>query len=305
MSHRSPADQDIGGSGSAGCGSFDQFIEDRLAGVLSDSDKLVLDAHFGECPACRSAAAAFDETISVVKSVTRVNPGDEYFANYYDKLNARLESPRTTVAPSAPLSLVDKVGRAVKRSPANSKIVRRFLVAASLIGIGVLVGRLTLSSDVVPPNGSNATAQLDRSEASRQRAYEYLGQSKTLLIGLANFDPQTENPELLNLPKRQKIASELLVKASYLKTELSDTDQHRLEGLIDDLEIILMQIANIEAQSDVPAIEILQDGVDRTGLLFRINVEEMRRDDETTGSKSRQSQSSEGQASKSPATVAL
>ena len=50
-----------------------------------------------------------------------------------------------------------------------------------------------------------------------------------------------------------------------------------LRALIDDLEVILLQIANLEAEHDVPAIELVRSGVDRRGILLKIQVEQMRR----------------------------
>jgi hypothetical protein len=57
---------------------------------------------------------------------------------------------------------------------------------------------------------------------------------------------------------------------------LSDTHDRRLEKLVGDLELILMQIANLEEKEDLPEIELVKDGVDRKGLLLKINLEQMR-----------------------------
>jgi hypothetical protein len=61
-----------------------------------------------------------------------------------------------------------------------------------------------------------------------------------------------------------------------LKKELSNTNDRRLEKLVGDLELILLQIKNLEEKEDLPEIELVKSGVDRKGLLLKINLEQMR-----------------------------
>ena len=39
--------------------------------------------------------------------------------------------------------------------------------------------------------------------------------------------------------------------------------------------MILMQIANIEENFDLPAIKMIQDGADKQSLIFKINMEKL------------------------------
>jgi len=49
-----------------------------------------------------------------------------------------------------------------------------------------------------------------------------------------------------------------------------------LRLLVSDLEVILLQIANLESEHNLSTIEMVQSGVDRRGILLKINLEEMR-----------------------------
>ncbi len=66
-------------------------------------------------------------------------------------------------------------------------------------------------------------------------------------------------------------------EASYLKRELAESDQDRLENLIIDLERILLQIANLESENDFEAIELVKEGVNNRGILMEINFADLRR----------------------------
>ncbi|MDH5467273.1 MAG: hypothetical protein OEY25_07625, partial [Candidatus Aminicenantes bacterium] len=69
----------------------------------------------------------------------------------------------------------------------------------------------------------------------------------------------------------------LVQEASYLKRELAESDQGRLENLIIDLERVLLQIANLESQNDFEAIELVKEGVTSRGILMEINLTDLRR----------------------------
>jgi anti-sigma factor RsiW len=120
-----------------------------------------------------------------------------------------------------------------------------------------------------------AASERQAAEAStlETRTTRYLERSKVLLLGLVNLEPAQE--AVLDLSSRQTVARELVREAGTLKTELSQADQALLRTLVADLELILMQIANLEAGIDVPAIELVKSGVDRRAVLLKINLAEM------------------------------
>jgi len=93
-----------------------------------------------------------------------------------------------------------------------------------------------------------------------------------MLLALINFDPETEDPYVLNLPHQQQVSRELVREASFLKQGIADSDQRRLQNLITDLEVILLQIANLESERDFEAIEFVKKGVDSRGIMLQIHV---------------------------------
>lgn len=116
------------------------------------------------------------------------------------------------------------------------------------------------------------------------RTWQYLDRSKVLLLGIVNADSAQADPALLNLPRKQALARDLVSEAAQLQTELNSPEQQRLQALVRDLEVILLQIANLEAHHDLPAIEMVRNGVERRGLLFKINLEAMQRTAPATSS---------------------
>ncbi len=109
------------------------------------------------------------------------------------------------------------------------------------------------------------------------RTQNYIERSKLILLALVNFDPATEDPYALDLPYQQQMSKELVQEASYLKKELAESDQERLENLIVDLERVLLQIANLESENDFEAIDLIKEGANNRGILMEINFTNLRR----------------------------
>jgi hypothetical protein len=82
----------------------------------------------------------------------------------------------------------------------------------------------------------------------------------------------------LNLPRQKEMSRELVNEASVLRGDLKAAKERRLERLIGELEMILVQLANLKAEADLPSIEIIKAGAELKDVLFKINLSEMRRE---------------------------
>lgn len=229
------------------------LMTDVLFGDATKEERVRLERHLQECAHCRSEF----ESLSATLDAARHRPSFE----------ASQES----------LETLEHVVLARTRSAGAGKIhygrwVTQAAAVAALLLVGILIGRSIPGPQTQPDTPAAAVLTADET-----RAYAYLNRSKTVLLGVANFDAASEDPASLNLPKRSAIADELLQEASYLKSTLSEIEQQGLKALVSDLEIILLQLANLEERADVPEIEIMQAGMDQNALLFKIDVEQMRR----------------------------
>ncbi len=65
-------------------------------------------------------------------------------------------------------------------------------------------------------------------------------------------------------------------EAPALKGDLKNAKERQLEKLVGNLEVILMQIANLKSEYDLPTVEIIKAGVEQNDVLFKISLSEMR-----------------------------
>ena len=256
------------------CNRFKSLIIDVAGGAAGEGDRLSLNEHMSTCEGC---TAEFTRLTSILEMTRQphADPGEAYWSSYYGRLMEHVDSN------SVPVQAHELAGGEVWKRLSGILMVPKWTlqlaVAVVLVVSGVLMGRsmFTPSIDEVVIAGlRNATVE---EAALEERAHTYLNRSKTLLLGLVNFDLEEDDPATLNFERRQAMAGELVREASFLQDELSTSKQRQLRELISDLEIILLQISNIESAYDVPEIEIMQSGMDRKAILFKIDVEEMRR----------------------------
>jgi hypothetical protein len=113
-------------------------------------------------------------------------------------------------------------------------------------------------------------------------AREYIKDSQVLILALVNFDPETEAEYLADWTPEKRRSRELIAQAGSLKNDLSDPKQRRLRELVTDLEMILIQIANLETTGDLDAVDLIRSSVSNRDMMFKIDLEKMRGSDAET-----------------------
>ena len=263
------------------CGKMKDLFLESLYGELDPGREAGLMRHLDECPACRGEYEAMARTLLTMGRKAAADPGREYWDGYYNKLERRMAAEGVFApSPSAP--------RARVRAP-FARLPRWALGAAGavvLLAAGILIGRLTLHQMQLAGNilaagqgGASVVPAAFTSDLSL-RTSRYLDRSKVILLALVNFDGGAKDIAGLNLPRQKEVSQALVKEASALKGDLKAARERQLERLVGDLELILVQIANLKAEADLSLVEIIKAGAASRDILFQINLSEMRRADD-------------------------
>jgi hypothetical protein len=232
--------------------------------------------HLLVCEKCKSKFEEMKSTLQFMDKRVRPEPGKAFWDSYEERLAQRME--KEEILQPEHESWREKFTPTFAFAP---KWAYQAAAALVLIVVGVFIGRM-----IFTPSASEIqqASQQPGIVSSQQpgtelvyRTQNYIERSKLILLALVNFDPATEDPYALDLPFQQQVSKELVQEASYLKRELAESDQERLENLIVDLERILLQIANLESENDFEAIELVKEGVNSRGILMEINLTDLRR----------------------------
>jgi hypothetical protein len=201
----------------------------------------------------------------------RHEPDANFFDGYWDRLAERMDKER--MVPTSRDRWWESVFSG--RGRIFPRWAYQAVASVLLVVVGIFIGRMLFTPGQVmdqPATMAQSVTDPGSQINVSQRAFDYIQRSKVIVLAISNFDPENQDPYALDLPYQQQVSRELVQEASWLKEELSRKRQRRLQELVSDLEVILLQIANLEAGSDMSAIELVQDGVKSRGILFKIHL---------------------------------
>jgi hypothetical protein len=139
---------------------------------------------------------------------------------------------------------------------------------AALLALGIGLGRMT-----APPQNSPAPATVATETAPRggEVAYrlattEHLSQSETFLTLFRASVRQGGNEQLASSTARQLLATNRLLLDSPAATD------NRTRLLLQDLELVLAQIAQLSGRSSSPDLDFITSGLDESGVMSRLRT---------------------------------
>ncbi|MBI3765528.1 MAG: zf-HC2 domain-containing protein [Ignavibacteriales bacterium] len=240
------------------------FIE-ALYDELPIDVKREFDQHLVSCAKCATDFQNMKTTLKIMDQRSRTEPDQAYWNSYCDRLSSKIAEERD---PSKKFTW----------RPARLPAWAYGIAAMFLIAMGIYLGRTYFGQhelsqpEIEHPIATNPVPLIE--DSTTTQALVYLERSKNLLIGFANRSEDESTSR--DLSHQQEVSRRLIQQASMLKTALNKPDQQLMRQLILDLEVILLQLANIEVKRGIPAVELVKKGIDQKSILLKINLEEMR-----------------------------
>jgi hypothetical protein len=207
--------------------------------------------------------------LKVLSEASAVRPSDRRPDEFWERFALRIESR------------IRQDGRTLRQAESSAwGFVRSFFVLhrfqiAGVMALLFLAIVLWNWRDVfkqgevhIPPDEQPAVFEPPPAD----RVTQYFRKSKVLLVGLANMKPSGET---LDLTVERRASRELIREARYLRQQPLDS---RSAHLIDDLQKIMIELANLEETHDAPDVDIIRSGIRRENLLFKIRRAEAVRD---------------------------
>lgn len=243
------------------CKAVNSRVQRYLDGELSSKQKEKFDAHLQDCAGCAAEVKSFRMIFSEAADLEKQTVPDDLWQKIALGLD---EQPQSTWE-----TFLDKVAGWRDEMSLNFIIpapALKFSGMALLLVLGIWVGRLTLKNNDVQ------IAQQTQDAGYRLAAQNYIEKSKILFLGVINADSEDIRNSGLNMER--KMAQGLVRQTAVLKDGLSGKRDARLRQLISELEMILVEIANMEEAEDIKDVELIKSGIDRKGLMLKINVQD-------------------------------
>lgn len=279
------------------------LFDEAFFGELTDEDKCFLDRHLENCPKCRTE---LNQNTSLLSGITKKKakkkadePHPEFWDNYTANLHQRMVSEG--LLRGNPLLKKQKKWKKLLKQISGWFTTHSLpawalqgTAAAVLLMVGIFIGRqffAPMSPPTPAPGPINQTDALvtaglsPRQQKNLRRTDSFIDRSRVILLAIENFDPETQSTQAINLPYQKKISRDLVKQAISLKQDLSETRQRRLKELITELEIILLQIANMDPGSEMETLQLVKGGRYIHGMLYKIRINDLRRSTYKTNEK--------------------
>ncbi|MCF8260170.1 MAG: hypothetical protein K9J12_05295 [Melioribacteraceae bacterium] len=250
------------------CKNITELFEKALYEELNVNENKLFNSHLQSCNKCKTEYLELTQTLKLVRNYETPEPDANFMDDFWLELQPKLKAEKGFFH-----SLFEKF-----RARQKVGIGYQLAGAFSILLVGILLGKIFFTS----PNQNELPGFSTRANdmnVIQAKADNYIQRSKVLLLGLMNFDPEFDDAGPVSLMHQKRISSELITQAAELKKEINPQTQKQLKRLIDDIEIILMQIANLETEYDLSGIDLIQSGVERKGILLKINIRAMQESD--------------------------
>jgi hypothetical protein len=207
-------------------------------------------AHLAECAECRSRRDEITETLTAASTWSVPERGQDYADLVWARLEPRLGT-----------------GEGTRRLP-----VRRFSafvgLAAALV-VAFVLGRHT-SAPVAPvPVATAQPPGVVRERILLVAVGDHLERSQMVLIELANA---AGRPGGVDVSAERTAASDLVGEGRLFRQAAAHSGEPGVADVLDDLERVLIEVAQGPERLDTPALERLQKRIESQGLLFKMRV---------------------------------
>ena len=251
------------------CKKCENLFEKALYNELDELEKEFFHEHLTSCKDCTRKFEELEATLELVKMNKKREPDETFMENFWETLEPNLRNKKSVIHPLH-LRIPDWLSF-------NFKWKYQIAGGLALLILGFFLGKyLTGGNESANTNIQPGKAKTEFSEnAVNAEASKYLERSKVILLGITNFDPSKEDDEVVSLQYMKKISKQLAAQGVVLKDDLRDPSQQELKRLVTNLEIIMLQIANLETKHDANGIELIKDLVNNKGIFLKINIQQL------------------------------
>ena len=243
--------------------------EQLVAYALDDAEagtRATVETHVESCAACRASLDEIRATLAESAALDVPDRGGDYGAKVWDAIESRLDEPRVSETPHSGRLSRTSARLAVRPGP--------WLAAAATVTLIVgayWLGRHNAGIDSAPTAPVSVQASLG-TEAIRERVVlaalgEHFDRTERTLVELVNSQPGRR----VDISAEQTWARDLL-EANRLYRQAAGGQSPALSQVLEDLEPVLLEIANSPSQLTSDEFETLRDRIEARSLVFKVRV---------------------------------
>jgi hypothetical protein len=245
----------------------DHLSEDDLVlhfyGEIDHAEQSRVMSHLESCAECRLAKDQLARVMALVDAAAPIEAPDGFERVTWARLEPKLDEP---VRGSA-WKLYDLVfGRTAREGGWFPQWALAGGVAALLVA-AFWAGRIS-SVMPAPPSSANSVASVEPQRVLQAAVGDHLDRTQMMLVELVNAE--TDHADVL--ASEQSRAADLVAANRVIKASALQSGDRQIVDVLEDLERVLLEIANAPADATSKEITDLQSRITTEDLLFRLRV---------------------------------
>lgn len=281
---------------STACQKIEQQISAMMDGQLSGRERAVVEAHLETCERCRALHANFIRLQRRMESdLARLQPPDYVAAGLKAQIARERERATRTAPASRHLPAVLRPSVALRTllswrpfrarrpfraqrpvlAPRPAFFLRTAAVAAAFfiaMFSSIHLYRLVKTPPSHGPQIAETVVPVELEPIPFEGDIEgYLEQSAIVLTQISNSGA-LESTERPVFEEEKRLARKLLVESKLVSRQIENKRYSHLRPLIDELEPVLWDVANLEPQRDRESLSLLRETIDRRDVLLKVNL---------------------------------
>jgi len=242
------------------------LLYEYLRDELNPQDREIVEKHLASCDRCSAKLKDVESTLQTLDGLSSDasrNRSQEFWNSFALRVEQRIQS-RPAQRRFAVPSVEYLQSFFVFHRPLAVSLGGALVLAFLAIGIW----NLSLNRERTTMRMSNVH-EPSQSDSVREEMSRYFRKSKVLLVGLTNM--KLPEDQQVDLSVERRASRELVQQARYLRNQPIDARSARL---IEDMERILIELANMKEDNNMPNVEIVRAGIHQENLLFKIRMAE-------------------------------
>lgn len=249
------------------------LTEDELIlhyyGETERADRARVDTHLASCGECQFAQDQLRRVMTLVDSAAPVEAPLGFERTAWARLEPALDlnTNDSPVHRSAKRVFDLVFGRTAREGGWFPQWALAGGVAA-LVVAAFVAGRFSGGDAAVTPAPSAAVAEVEPARVLQAAVGEHLDRTQMVLVELANA--ATDGPGVLAVEHQR--AEDLVAASRVIRQSALQSGDGQVVDILEDLERVLLEIANAPANATSNDLTDLQSRITREDLLFRLRV---------------------------------
>lgn len=272
------------------CHEVEIIISAHLDGEVTASEWREAEAHIRTCAHCAQILALFRNSTAFIRQhAAELEPSPVVWASIAHQLEAQ---PKQAWRKKIMGRLLDLLDNYLFHPRLSIRYVQVASVAAAIVLAAVFLlekgfekSTLTPFTETMTPSQlPSAIPPVDFAKQQEKRQFaqalllddvkNYLEQAGVLLLEVKHLEPELDRERL---PQIRRASQNLLEETLLLKKDLKQADLSVLSPVVEQLEIVLLDLANLKEKAEKEDVELLQATIVKQDLLIKIEIIDLKK----------------------------